>query len=272
MGDLFTYNHEVKILMRASEVLESDGTLKESVGSEFKMKPKDLKGKKMSIQFVDTDNQVIYKSGWNLRLRKSEGKDDFELTYKKRFPIDISNNTDPKANIDAAVRAAHDAGFSPKDEFDAQVEVGYKSQTLSISHSEPVSDKGYSGMDLPQAEDSRNKLAKQAPENFQTWSISARGSDTVSPLSKAIVYGPVHAVRYKGKWTGTDVDIEVWPIRKSKTDATLENIVEISFKMDDTKDALEARGKLADLVKKKGWLVEDDSLKTRLIMERYGKV
>lgn len=268
MGNKLVPDYEVKLLMKPEEVLDSDGKLKDSVKSEFKTKSGSTK---MSIQFVDTDKQTIYTSGWNLRVRKSEGDDTFGLTYKRRFPINVSNNTDPAANIDVAVSAAQKEGFDSSSPFEAQVEVGYKQQTLSISHNQEVSDKGYDGMDLPHAKDSCNFLTEQQPQSFKSSSVSTQSSGSGGPLTNGIVYGPVHAKRYKGTWNNEKLYIEVWPIRTSKTDGTLVPTVEASFKTADTKKAMEGRDKLAAHLDMKGWFLPEDSLKTKLIMDRYGK-
>lgn len=262
-------DYEVKVLMKPEEVLKSNGKLKDSVEKEFHLKSSSTK---MSIQFVDTDRQVIYTNGWNLRIRKSEGDDTFGLTYKKRFRINTTNDAEAEANIDAAVTAAHGEGFDSSSPFEAQVEVGYRQQTLSISNNVEVSDKGYDGMDLPHTVDSRHFLDDKAPQHYNSWSASAQGSQSSSPLTDAIIYGPVHAKRFKGIWGEFKLYIEVWPIRTSKTDGTLVPTVEASFKTTDREKALKGRDELAKHLEEKGWLLAEDSLKTKLIMDRYGDV
>ena len=61
----------------------------------------------------------------------------------------------------------------------------------------------------------------------------------------------------------------MWPIRKSKEDASLEPIVEASFKTPDLEKALEGRAKLVKFLQDRDWLLAEDSLKTKLIMDRY---
>lgn len=269
MGNKLVPDYEVKLLMKTEEVLDSNGNLKDSVVSQFKIKPG---GTKMSIQFIDTHDQIIYKNGWNLRIRKSEGDKKFGLTYKKRFPIDVSNSNDHSANIDTEVTRAHGEGFHDASHFEAQVEVGYTKQTLSISHSQKVSGKDYDGMDLPHAEDSRKMLGVKAPPHFNSWSASTQGSGSDGPLADAIVYGPVSATRYTGQWEKFKLYIEVWPIRVSKNDQTLKPTVEASFKTDDVTEATDGLRRLGELLGEKGWLRAEDSLKTGLIMNAYGSV
>lgn len=256
-------DYEVKVLLKPSEVLGSDNKLKPEVLSAFSI-PKSTK--KMNIQFVDTNKQDIYNSGWNLRIRKTEGEDGFELTYKKRYPVGEGYSSTAEGHIDAAAKTAEKEGFDSTTAYDAQVEVGYVKQTLSISHDETTSDKGFDEIDLPLAEDSRKFLAKNPPKEFKNWTANNWGTDR---LKEARVYGPVLAKRSKGTWDEFKLYIEVWPIRVSKDDATLVPIVEASFKTPDFKKALEGHAKLIKFVQDKGWFLAEDSLKTKLIMERY---
>lgn len=43
------------------------------------------------------------------------------------------------------------------------------------------------------------------------------------------------------------------------------------FKTPDVKKALEGRAKPVEFVQNRGWLLAEDSLKTKLIVERYGE-
>lgn len=259
-------NFEVKVLLKSSEVLGSDSKLKDVVLSAFNMKPK---SKKMSIQFVDTKTQEIDAKGWNLRIRGSEGEDELGLTYKKRYAISERFSATAEGSIDAAAKTAGQEGFDSTTSYEAQVEVGFQKQTLSISYNVDLPDTGFVGTDLPLAEASSKLLTDNAPKEFKNWSASNWGTDH---LKNAIIYGPVHAKRFKGTLDELKIFIEVWPIRTSKTDATLVPIVEASFKADNLKEALEGRAKLVDLVQQRGWFLCEDSLKTRLIMDRYGDV
>ncbi|KYK58872.1 hypothetical protein DCS_05890 [Drechmeria coniospora] len=261
-------DYEVKVLLKPSEVLGSNNKLIDAVLSAFSI-PSSTK--KMNVQFVDTKKQDLYTKGWNLRIRKKEGGEEFELTYKKRYPIGDGDSSTAKGNIDAALKTAEQDGFDSTTSrtFQAQVDVGYQKQTLSISHDETISDTGFEAIDLPLAEESRKFLIDNAPEKFKIWLADNLGSDD---LADCVVYGPVLAKRSKGTWDVFKLSIEVWPIRKSKTDASLELIVEASFKTPDLEKALEGRAKLVEFLQKRGWFLAEDSLKTKLIMERYGEI
>lgn len=263
VGQGLVPNYEVKLLMDASKVLDSDNKLKDSVRKAF-----DIDGEtiKMSIQFLDTPEEVFNNGGWNLRIRKSEDKKKkLGLTYKRRIPIRLENH-DPKVNINTAVTQAQQEGFDAP-LYESQVEVGFTKQTLSVGHDETVkTDDG--SMDLPGAKESRKMLTENAPAIFNSWFLSAK-TGAGGPLDSAIVYGPIKAKRYVGKWNGDKLYIEVWPIRTSKEDGTMIQVVEASFKVDETTDAMDRKAELQKVLEGKGWFEAKDSLKTALIMANY---
>lgn len=258
-------NFEVKVLLDASKVLGSDNKLRDEVLSAFKIPSSTTK---MNVQFVDTEKRELDAKGWNLRIRKSEGEDEMQLTYKKRYPIGEGFSATAGSSIDAAANTAGQDGFDSSTSYEAQVEVGYQQQTLSLSYNVSVPNTNLHGMDLPLAEASRKLLINNAPKEFANWSANNWGTDH---LKAPIIYGPVHAKRSKGKLDNIRIFVEVWPIRTSTIDATLVPIVEASFKADTLQEALVGRNKLVEFVQGKGWFLAKDSLKTKLIMERYGK-
>lgn len=260
-------NYEVKVLLEPSEVLEANNKLKDAVLSAFSM-PSSTK--KMNIQFVDNTKQDLYTNGWSLRIRKTEGEDKFELTYKKRYEISDGGSSTTRGNIDAALKMAWQEGFDSTTTFEAQVEVGYRKQTLSISYDTEVSDMGFVGTDLPLAEDSCKFLVEKAPKKFTNWLAD---NWSTNQLAGSVVYGPVLANRSKSTWNQLKLFIEVWLIRKNKTDASLEPIVEASFKTADLERAMEGRDKLVEFLQNRdrSWFLAEDSLKTKRIMERYGE-
>ncbi|KAF2259241.1 hypothetical protein CC78DRAFT_475961 [Lojkania enalia] len=249
-------DYEVKLLMNPTAVLNSDHKLKATVLSTFSM-PTTVT--KMNVQFLDTDAKDLYSAGWSPRIRKTEDEDDFELTYKKRYPI---TNSD----IDAALSTANSQGFdSTTTTYDAQVEWGYQVQTLSISRKKSASDSGFSGMDLPGKKDSQEMLIDEAPDKFDDWLYNDWGTDT---LDVSRIYGPVLAKRSIGTWSGFQLYIEVWPI-KDAAGTGVEYIVEASFKTDSRTTAAAKHDELMSFLVTKGWFLAQDSLKTSLIMQRY---
>lgn len=249
-------NYEVKLLLDPSKVLGSDHKLTGSVKTAFGM-PDSVT--KMNVEFLDTNAKVIYSNGWSTRVRKMEGENNFELSYKKRYPIE-------NGNIDAALALANQEGFDSSDtNYEAQVEWGYQKKTLSISRSKSDSKSGYSGMDLPSLSDSRKLLSKNAPGKFDDWLFEGWGT---SSLSSARIYGPVLAKRSIGTWNELTLYIEVWPIVSASGTET-EYVVEASFKTDSRSKASSMHDELIQYLQSKNWFLAQDSLKTQLIMDRY---
>jgi hypothetical protein len=249
-------DYEVKLLLIPSVVLGSDNKLKATVLSTFAM-PTSVT--KMNVQFLDKSTKEIYNNGWSPRIRKTEGEDDFELTYKKRYPV-------TGGDIDAALTTANSQGFDAGDTgYEAQIEWGYQKQTLSISRKKTASDAGYSGMDLPGTSNSRGMLIDEAPDKFDDWLFNGWGTDA---LAVSRIFGPVLAKRSIGTWSGMQLYIEVWPILNAAGTGT-EYIVEASFKTTSRTTASTKHDSFITFLQGKGWFLAQDSLKTQLIMDRY---
>ncbi|KAK3332593.1 hypothetical protein B0T19DRAFT_416072 [Cercophora scortea] len=251
-------NYEVKFLMDPALVL--DATSHKLTADVLSALSLSSKVTKMNVQFLDTDAKDIYNAGWSPRIRKMEKKEDeLELTYKKRYPI---NGTD----LDATLALAASQGFSDADnDYEPQVEWGFEKQTLSISNDKSASSTSAS-MDLPDVDASRAALIAQAPDKFVNWLSPGWGNDM---LAQSRIFGPVLAKRSTGTWNGTKLYVEVWPIRKAKEAEELEYVVEASFKADTGDEASAGREALRAVLSGKGWLLEKDSLKTQMIMDRY---
>ncbi|KAJ3455567.1 hypothetical protein MRS44_017049 [Fusarium solani] len=251
-----TPEYEVKLLLEPTAVLGPNKELTSTVLSAFNMSPS---ATKQSIQFLDTTSKDIYTAGWSARIRKTENDDDLELTYKKRYPI-------VGGDIDAALTTANNDGFDASDvRYEAQVEWGYQKQTLSISRKKKVADSMNSGVDLPEESDSHTMLIDEAPDKFDNWRGSRWGTGA---LAESRIFGPVRAKRSIGKWEEMRVYIEVWPLLNSEGTG-IDYLVEASFKTESRTAASEMHDSFISHLKDKDWLLEEDSLKTQLIMERY---
>lgn len=251
-------DYEVKLLMNPTACLDPSNSYKllPTVLSTFSM-PTSVT--KMNVQFLDTDAKDIYNAGWSPRIRKTEGENDFELTYKKRYAVTGDD-------IDGALTTANNEGFDSTDtNYDAQIEWGYSKKTLSISNKDTYSDAGYSGMDLPGKSNSRTMLIAKAPGKFENWLYNNWGTDK---LAVSRIYGPVLAKRSIGTWSGLQLYIEVWPI-KAASGSGIEYVVEASFKTTSRTTAAAKKDELQSFLTTKGWFQAGDSLKTSLIMERY---
>jgi hypothetical protein len=256
---------EVKLLLNPSEVLSSDGKLKSDVSAAFNISEST---KKMNIQLLDTVEKDINNNGWNLRIRKKESANKFELTYKKRYEVNEEYPATDEEKINAVLNTAKRDGFDSTMPYEVEVELGYQKKTLSISRDEKIPDSGFSELELPKEHKSREVLIEKAPDMFKDWKGQNWGTQL---LEKSIIYGPVLAKRSRGIFDGLTLSIEVWSMRKSKEDETLVPIVEASFKTPDLIQALGGRAKLQAFLNDNNWFLPEDSLRTKLIMERYGQ-
>ncbi|KAJ2906753.1 hypothetical protein MKZ38_010744 [Zalerion maritima] len=252
-----TPDYEVKLLMDPSVVLGTNNKLTATVLSAFSM-PTTVT--KMNVQFLDTDALDINTEGWSVRIRKKEDEDDFELTYKKRYSVSDDD-------VEAALDTANEEGFDEdnEDKYDAQIEYGYSKKTLSISRKKSHSDSGYSGMDLPDLDDSIDMLVDEAPGKFVDWVDDNWGTDL---LEESRIYGPVLAKRSIGIYDGEELYIEVWPIL-NETGTGVEYLVEASFKVDTESNAATKQASLETYLTNQGWFLAGDALKTSLMLERY---
>ncbi|ANS76434.1 hypothetical protein AWM70_19185 [Paenibacillus yonginensis] len=247
-------SYEVKFLLDANQVLNSDGSLQSSVTHTFGINEP---AARQLVEYFDTDGLDLNDSGWNVRFRKKEDKKKYELTYKKRFSI-------TNGDIEAALTAANKAGFdSSDDNYKAEIDWGYGKQTLSFSNDKDQS--APAGLSLPSEHEALDILVDNIPGKLEKTHSSGWGKDT---LKKSRAHGPIEVSKYSGEFNGLDTDIEVWPIRTADG-AGMENLIEISFKTDSYSIAAANRTQLMSLLDSQGWLVHADSLKTNLVLERY---
>ncbi|CAJ0544331.1 Ff.00g035630.m01.CDS01 [Fusarium sp. VM40] len=250
-----TPNYEVKLLLKPNEVHSSENGLTSNVLAAFDIR---LGVIKQTIQYLDTNDKDLYAAGWGARIRKTENEDGVELTYKKRYAMEDHD-------IDAALTKANNDGFNGSEgKYDAQVEWGYQKKTLSISRKRSA-DFIASGMELPDESRSRSMLIKEAPTKFDNFVHKKWGTGL---LATSRLFGPVHAKRYVGKWEGTRIYLEVWTLRNAQGTG-YENLVEASLKTETHMDAFQKQASLISYLQGEGWFLEQDSLRTRLIMERY---
>ncbi|KAH6871313.1 hypothetical protein B0T10DRAFT_533572 [Thelonectria olida] len=181
------------------------------------------------------------------------------LTYKKRYAI-------VGGDIDAALTTANNDGFDVGDAgYEAQVEWGYQRQTLSISRKKTVTDSINIGIDLPGERNSREILVDKAPVKFDNWMHDKWGTGA---LAESRIFGLVPAKSSIGTWEGMRLYIEVWPIR-NRAHTGIDYLVEASFKTKNRTTASTKHGSLISYLQDKGWFLEEDSLKTQIIMEHY---
>lgn len=247
--------YEVKFIADPEAVLTSDGRVQENVIQKLGLA---LVPQAIGVAYYDTEQLELDEQGWNVRFRKKEDKDNYELTYKKRYPV-------INGDIDAALTLANQEGFDASDDnYEAEIDWGYSKQTLSFSNTKKVS-ADTAGTQLPSEEEALLLLLDKLPGKLEKWSAPKWGKQK---LLQSRVYGPLTFYRYEGQWKGQKLTLEVWPIRNSEGTGT-ENLIEISFKTNDRQSATLLRSELMNTLEANGWLLPVDGLKTRLILERY---
>ncbi|MDR6724803.1 hypothetical protein J2W91_003271 [Paenibacillus amylolyticus] len=248
--------YEVKFLAKPELVLNADGIPRTEVVQTLGL---DSTPTAIQTEYFDTNALELNEEGWNVRFRKKEDKNNYELTYKKRYPI-------INGDVNAALTLANQEGFdSSDDNYEAEIDWGYGKQTLSFSNTKKVDSPKNSGINLPSDQEALKMLLDKLPGKLNKWSSSNWGKQK---LTDSRVYGPVTFQRYKGTWNGQEMTLEVWPIRDA-AGTGVENIVEVSFKTDNASTVSDLRNQFMQVLENKQWLLPADGLKTQLILERY---
>ncbi|HGO9418266.1 hypothetical protein PDQ04_00805 [Bacillus cereus] len=245
---------EVKLLLKPEQVLGDNKEMKQEVLEHFQA---GTKYERIQVQFLDTANKSLSKEGWFARIRKKEFSKDFELTYKKRYPI-------PNGVIQDALEVAKKEGFdSNTDSYEAEIDWGFEKKTLSISNKKSYSAKGYGILDLPNEQAAQNMLIEKLPGKMNKWLYTNWGEEM---LKSSRIYGPVLMKRYTGEFENIKANIEIWPLSNT---GKLEDdfVIEVSFKTNEESIATKQRELLMASLEKKGWLLPKDSLKTELIFQ-----
>ncbi|MFC9448811.1 hypothetical protein ACFTSE_21755 [Bacillus cereus] len=245
---------EVKLLLKPEQVLGDNKEMKQEVLEHFQA---GTKYERIQVQFLDTANKNLSSEGWFARIRKKEFSKDFELTYKKRYPIQ-------NGVIQDALEIAKKDGFdSNTDSYEAEIDWGFEKKTLSISNKKSYSAKGYGVLDLPTERAAQNMLIEKLPGKMNKWLYTNWGEEM---LKNSHIYGPVLMKRYTGEFENIKANIEIWPLSNT---GKLEDdfVIEVSFKTNEESIATKQRELLMASIEKKGWLLPKDSLKTELIFQ-----
>ncbi|MEH7152412.1 hypothetical protein V7095_18820 [Bacillus thuringiensis] len=245
---------EVKLLLKPEQVLGYNQEIKQEVLEHFQT---GTNYEKIQVQFFDTANKNLSNEGWFARIRKKEFSKDFEMTYKKRYPIQ-------NGVIQDALEVARKDGFdSNTDSYKTEIDWGFEKKTLSISNEKSYSAKGYGILDLPNEQAAQNMLIEKLPGKMNKWLYTNWGEEM---LKHSRIYGPVLMKRYTGEFENIKANIEIWPL--SNTGKIEDDfVIEVSFKTNEESIATKQRELLMESIEKKGWLLPKDSLKTELIFQ-----
>lgn len=209
--------------------------------------------------YLETEHYDFSNEGWYNRIRIKENSNKFDLTYKKRYPIQ-------NGDIDAALTKANEEGFDISDtNYEAQVEWGYNKMTLSLSNKKEEKNNGYDEMELPGRNDAIEIIKDNMPGKEEDWGGKSWGKDLIDNAEKC---GPIYYLQYEGEVEGIIIDLEVWPVYTESTDS-IEYITEVSFKEADYDAAVTNREKVMNALEQEGILKHEDSLKTQKILDAY---
>ncbi|MBE0343912.1 hypothetical protein E4V51_28165, partial [Paenibacillus sp. 28ISP30-2] len=133
--------------------------------------------------------------------RLKQGKDQWEITYKKRINLSESKN------IEQAMRLMEESGFNLNDpSLSKEVDWSGEHQSLNLSYEVKVN---VSALHHP--DDWKAIFLKHAPEPLRR---EQEGKFT-EMLTKTNLFGPITAHKYKGEWSGIQESAEVWNVAGS---------------------------------------------------------
>ena len=254
---------EVKFLIDADQVLDSNGNLLAEIAYLFGGFGRD-RGRSITMQFMDTPDQVFNAEGFINRIRYrnwNQPAEGYQLTYRRRIPIWPVNHE----NIQVAINLADTEGFG---DWDMSLDWSYNSAVLTLSYT--VNTIHQISSQLPNTMDSKNLLINYMPEHI----TSLYSAKLLEAFNDITVHGPVTFRRYEFNFPGTTqriLRIEVMPIRTM--DGTgIDYIVEVSFELEN-EGRLEviyaSRNEIKDILENADILLPDSGLRTSTILERY---
>ena len=250
-------SYEMHFLLDSDLALDENHELKPELRREYEISSK---VKTYSLAYFETPDRSFINEGWVNRLRRKEGgKNSFELTYKKRYPVS-------DGNISAAMRLAESDGFDLSDEmWETEIEWGYSGMTLSVSTESNFTHGGHMSLEDLKRADANAIAVRHMPSEELNWKEESWGS---TKMEAARMAGPIIFNRYKGTAFGQEVRIEVWILPGDETEAN-RYITELSFKTDKYEDAAAGREELTARLTEAGLLIPDDSMKTQEILNTY---
>lgn len=196
--------YELKFLLDANQVLTDEHTLRTEL-----VHLDQLEGQQMDIRFMDTPQQDFFREKWILRARLKPNKDQWEITYKKRF--DFSEGQDLQQVMDHAKELGYDL-----EDPTCKQEVDWSGSDRTFDLSYEVKAKIVQADNL---DEWRGILVENAPPMLKTQKWGERDFSAI--LTETTVSGPITAHKYKGQWSGFQESVEIWTVAGN-------SIVEIS--------------------------------------------
>lgn len=258
-ADLVKPDYEIKLFIDSAKVLESGSdTLQIHIKNFFNVQEQ----RQIAMQFLDSHLREFYGQGWVTRIRAMETKSYLELSYKYRIPVSDT--------ILAALQKAQELGWdSSEKKYEYQIDWGYDKQTLSITKSVELAQAV--PIQLPLPTDARSLTFQNMPGKLEKWGLKYLGIEEWAEkiLLSAHIYGPVYGKRYIGAWNTSEygtikVYIEVWNIAG-------QYITEVSCKTSEYQQAANLHSYLKKVLAEQEWLLQEDILKTKMILDAYSR-
>ncbi|GGG05934.1 hypothetical protein GCM10010912_58240 [Paenibacillus albidus] len=159
---------------------------------------------------MDTPELDFFRDNWILRARLKLNKDQWEITYKKRF------NFSEGQELQHLMDHAKELGFDLEDPTCKQ-EVDWSGADRTFDLSYEVKAKIVQADNL---DEWRGILDENAPPMLKTQKWGERDFSAI--LTETRVLGPITAHKYKGQWSGFQESVEIWTVAGN-------SIVEISI-------------------------------------------
>ncbi|MBB6023612.1 hypothetical protein HNR77_004713 [Paenibacillus sp. JGP012] len=196
--------YEIKFLLDANQVLTDKHTWRTEL-----VHLEQSEGQQIDIRFIDTPEQDFFRDNWILRARLKPNKDQWEITYKKRF------NFSEGQDLQQVMDHAKELGFNLEDPtYKQEVDWSGADRTFDLSYEVKAKIVQEENLD-----EWRGILNENAPPMLKTQKWGERDFSAI--LTETRVLGPITALKYKGQWDGIQESVEIWTVAGN-------SIVEIS--------------------------------------------
>ena len=241
---------EVKYLLDPAKTLDAEGKPTEDV---LTLLGYTGKVKNRGMLFLDVEGKLYNESGWSNRVRVKQGKEEYDITFKKRYAVE---NGDIAAALALAEADGYVAGL---EDYEAELDWGYNKLTLSVATETTVDKVGYDDTVLPNLADAIAMVKAAMPAPVQ---------GVAADIDAAVMCGPIYYPRYTGELAGMELDIEICAITNAKTGET-EYVFEVAFSTDTYEEAAAKRDEIMKILDDAGILLKEDGLKTNKILNAY---
>jgi hypothetical protein len=151
--------------------------------------------RRIQMEFLDGRALQLHGAGWNVRLRRVEGKGHLEVDFKRGYPVEAGLNA-------TLAQAARDGFDADEKDYDAELEWSFEKETLTFTN--PRKFGGFTGgtFSLPSPSTARALAVQAIPGKLKRFNEEGWAEGV---LSSAQVYGPVEGRRWRGRHSASPV-------------------------------------------------------------------